>query len=100
MVIIFSLCWPLILLHHVQNGLFPLFSHVSLISARFQLALFPRVGQVGPLTPLFLPIGFRKLWIQSTAVYLSGTGSVPTEESFNDGASLVAGNITLNLVIY
>ncbi len=52
MVIIFSLCWPPILHHHVQNGL-SLISYVFPISAGFQLTLFPRVGRPGLSLPSF-----------------------------------------------
>ncbi len=51
MVTIFSLYWPLILLHHVRNGFPSTSSHVFPISAGFQLTLFPRVGRARPLTP-------------------------------------------------
>jgi hypothetical protein len=50
MVIIFSLCWPLILLHHVQNG-FSSTYHVFPISAGFQLTLFLGVRRAGSLSP-------------------------------------------------
>ncbi len=59
----FSLCWPLILLHHVSSTS----SHIFPISAGFQLTLFPRVGRAGFLTPLCPQTGSRKFWIQATA---------------------------------
>ncbi len=50
-VIIISLCWLLILFHHVRNG-FPLTCpHVFPISAGFQLTLFLEVGRAVPLAP-------------------------------------------------
>ncbi len=51
-VIIFSLCCPLILLHHVRNGFLLICPHVFPISAGLQLTLFLEMGRAGPLTPL------------------------------------------------
>jgi hypothetical protein len=48
---LFSLCWLLILLHHVQKGFFSISSHVFPISAGFQLILFPGVGGPAPSPP-------------------------------------------------
>ncbi len=72
MVTIFSLCQPLILLHHARNGFFSISSHVFAISEGFQLTLFPRVRRAGSLTPLFLQTGSWKLWIQTTACFFVG----------------------------
>ncbi len=49
---IFSLCWPLILLHHVWNGFLFASSHGSPISAGFQLTLFPGTRCARPFSPL------------------------------------------------
>ncbi len=45
---IFSLCWPLILLHHVLNGFLFSSSHGFAISVRFQLTFFTRSRWAGP----------------------------------------------------
>ncbi len=77
MVTIFSLCWLLILIHHVRNEFSSTFSHLFPISAGFQLTLFLRVRQARPLTSLSLYTGSRRLWIQATARFPVGhtTGS-------------------------
>ncbi len=51
-VTIFSLCWPLVLLHHVWNGFLFASSHGLPISAGFQLTLLLGLGRPGPF---FLP---------------------------------------------
>jgi hypothetical protein len=71
--IVFSLCWPLILLHHVPNMFLLVSCHVSPISARFQLTLFPKTGWAWPCVCPLPQTGSRKLWIQTTACFLSGT---------------------------
>ncbi len=45
---IFSLCWPLILLHHIPNRFFSISFHVFSISAGSQLTLYPKAGQTWP----------------------------------------------------
>ncbi len=73
------LCWPLILLHHVQNGFSLICPHVFPISAGFQLTLFLGVRRAGPLIPpsVSRPVpgssGSRQLPIS-----LSGTIKVST----------------------
>jgi hypothetical protein len=74
MVIIFSLCW-LLIIHHIQNGYFFTSLYVFPISAGFQLTLFPRVKQAESLIPLCLQTGSRKLWIQATAQFFVGHSS-------------------------
>ncbi len=64
---IFSLCWPLVLLHHVLNGFLFSSSHGFAISVRFQLTFFTRSRWAGPFFPPFLQTGSRKLWIQTIA---------------------------------
>ncbi len=66
-VIIISLCWPLILFHHVRNGFSLTCPHVFPISAGFQLTLFLEVGRAVPLAPLYLQTTSRKIWIQAIA---------------------------------
>ncbi len=71
--IIFSLCWPLILLHYVPNGFHHVYCHVFPISAGFQLTLSPKQGGPGPApAPFCRPVpgssGSRQL-----PVFLSGT---------------------------
>jgi hypothetical protein len=46
-----SLCWLLILLHHVQNGFLFASSHGFPFSAGFKLTLFTRTGWPGPFSP-------------------------------------------------
>ncbi len=46
--VIFSLCWLLILLYHAPNGFLPVSCHVSPISVGFQLTLFFQTGQAWP----------------------------------------------------
>jgi hypothetical protein len=73
---IFSLCSPLILLHHVRNGFSLICPQVFPISAGFQLTLFCEVRRAGPLTPFYLCTGPKKLWIQATACFFVGTPSI------------------------
>ncbi len=68
---IFSLCSPLILLHHVRMGS-PSFVLMFFPSLLGQLTLFREVRRAGPLTPLYLWTGPRKLWIQATARFFVG----------------------------
>jgi hypothetical protein len=73
-----SLCWPLILLHHVPNRFLFVLHHVSSISAGFQLIFslpnewaWPCFGLPLPLSNPSLQTGSRKSWIQATA-HISG----------------------------
>jgi hypothetical protein len=74
MVIIFSLCWPLTFLHHLQNGSFSIPSHVFPISAGFQPTLFSRVGRAGPL-PLSAD-WFQEALIQQLPIFSIGHSSI------------------------
>ncbi len=59
-----SLCWPLILPHHVPNRFLVVLHHVSSISAGFQLFFFSPIG--GPAWPcLGLPLPLSRLSLQT-----------------------------------
>jgi hypothetical protein len=73
MVAIFSLCWLLILLNHVQNGFSSISSHVFPIPAGFQLTLFPRVRWAGPSTPSCCRLVPGSSGSRQLPVFLSGT---------------------------
>jgi hypothetical protein len=71
--VVSSLCWPLTLLHHIPNRLLAILSHVSSISAGFQLPPPTPTRWARPCLSFLLSLpcpqfqtGSRKFWIQAT----------------------------------
>ncbi len=69
---IYSLCWPLTLLHHVPNRLLAGLNHVSSISAGFQQSPTTHARRDRPCLSFPLPLpcspfqtGSKKFWIQA-----------------------------------
>ncbi len=88
----FSLCWPLILLHHSRNGFLAASTHGFPISAGFQPTLFTKTGRTGPFYPPFLQTGPGKLLIQTIA-------SLPVEHNcgLGDCDSICLGSVSDDL---